>query len=153
LALASGVPAPVEGLWAEALGKAGPARRGVEGKDAQRAESQYRVVATARPAQSGDARSALLALTPLTGRTHQLRVHASAHGAPILGDRKYGGPPRMTTADGAVRAFSQILLHAAWVEWGDGERRLRAASEPVTELCDSWLALGGDLADIQRALD
>lgn len=153
LALASGVPAPVEGLWAEALGKAGPARRGVEGKDAQRAESQYRVVATARPAQSGDARSALLALTPLTGRTHQLRVHASAHGAPILGDRKYGGPPRMTTADGAVRAFSQILLHAAWVEWGDGEHRLRAASEPVTELCDSWLALGGDLADIQRALD
>jgi 23S rRNA pseudouridine955/2504/2580 synthase len=28
---------------------------------------------------------------PETGRTHQLRVHCSALGAPILGDFKYGG--------------------------------------------------------------
>jgi tRNA pseudouridine32 synthase/23S rRNA pseudouridine746 synthase len=34
--------------------------------------------------------SALLALTPLTGRTHQLRVHCAAMGFPILGDRIYG---------------------------------------------------------------
>ncbi len=33
---------------------------------------------------------ALLALTPLTGRTHQLRVHCAAMGFPILGDRIYG---------------------------------------------------------------
>src|SRR6204780_850258 len=32
----------------------------------------------------------LLALTPLTGRTHQLRVHCAAMGFPILGDRIYG---------------------------------------------------------------
>jgi 23S rRNA pseudouridine1911/1915/1917 synthase len=156
VAVASGVPAPAEGTWGDPLGKAGPGLRGVEGKDAQRAESGYRVVATARPVAAEGSRSALLALTPLTGRTHQLRVHASAHGAPLLGDRKYGGPPRMTAADGAVRAFSQILLHAAWVEWGQGEgaeRRLRAASEPVPELCDAWVALGGDLSELQRALD
>jgi RluA family pseudouridine synthase len=30
----------------------------------------------------------------LTGRTHQIRVHASAAGMPLLGDRKYGGPAR-----------------------------------------------------------
>ncbi len=153
LALASAAPKPAEGRWEDALGAAGPSRRGVGGKDAQTAQSRYWVVATARPATVGGAPSALLALTPLTGRTHQLRVHASAHGAPILGDRKYGGSPRMTSADGAVRAFSQILLHAAWVEWGEASQRLRAASEPVAELCDSWQALGGDIADIQRALD
>lgn len=34
---------------------------------------------------------ALLALTPKTGRTHQLRVHCAAMGWPILGDGKYGG--------------------------------------------------------------
>ncbi len=35
-------------------------------------------------------RLALLALTPLTGRTHQLRVHCAAMGFPIFGDRIYG---------------------------------------------------------------
>lgn len=35
-----------------------------------------------------------LALSPLTGRTHQLRVHCSAMGFPILGDNIYGRAPR-----------------------------------------------------------
>lgn len=35
-----------------------------------------------------------LALEPLTGRTHQLRVHCSAMGWPILGDPIYGSAPR-----------------------------------------------------------
>jgi tRNA pseudouridine32 synthase / 23S rRNA pseudouridine746 synthase len=36
-----------------------------------------------------------LALEPLTGRTHQLRVHCAAMGWPILGDGVYGGAPRV----------------------------------------------------------
>ncbi len=35
-----------------------------------------------------------LALTPLTGRTHQLRVHCAAMGCPIVGDAIYGAAPR-----------------------------------------------------------
>jgi len=35
-----------------------------------------------------------LALEPLTGRTHQLRVHCAAMGWPILGDNIYGRAPR-----------------------------------------------------------
>ena len=35
-----------------------------------------------------------LALEPLTGRTHQLRVHCAAMGWPIVGDSVYGGAPR-----------------------------------------------------------
>jgi len=42
-----------------------------------------------------------LALEPLTGRTHQLRVHCSAKGWPIVGDDIYGGAER----------FSGPILH------------------------------------------
>jgi 23S rRNA pseudouridine955/2504/2580 synthase len=37
-------------------------------------------------------RAAWLALSPLTGRTHQLRAHMLAIGRPILGDPKYNSP-------------------------------------------------------------
>lgn len=45
-----------------------------------------------------------VALEPITGRTHQLRVHMSASGHPILGDTLYGG-----NADGRA---ARLLLHA-----------------------------------------
>jgi tRNA pseudouridine32 synthase/23S rRNA pseudouridine746 synthase len=35
-----------------------------------------------------------LSLEPLTGRTHQLRVHSAEMGWPILGDNIYGNAPR-----------------------------------------------------------
>jgi tRNA pseudouridine32 synthase/23S rRNA pseudouridine746 synthase len=37
---------------------------------------------------------AWLALEPLTGRTHQLRVHCAEMGFPIVGDAIYGTAPR-----------------------------------------------------------
>ena len=45
-----------------------------------------------------------VSLEPITGRTHQLRVHMSASGHPILGDTLYGG-----NADGWTE---RLLLHA-----------------------------------------
>lgn len=53
--------------------------------DAKKAITDYIVLDSAGPV-------AFLALKPLTGRTHQLRVHCAAMGTPIVGDRKYGGP-------------------------------------------------------------
>ncbi|HSV68862.1 MAG TPA: RluA family pseudouridine synthase [Methylibium sp.] len=46
-----------------------------------------------------------LALEPLTGRTHQLRVHLAAIGHPIIGDRLYGGfdAPRLLLHASALR--------------------------------------------------
>jgi 23S rRNA-/tRNA-specific pseudouridylate synthase len=153
VALAAGVPEPGEGDWREALGGKGPGKRAVDGRDPQNAHTHYRVVATAPPLSPAGFATALLALSPVTGRTHQLRVHAAAHQVPLLGDRKYGGPPRMTAADGSVRAFSQILLHSAWVEWGAAGQETRITSEPAEPLIEAWLALGGDLGALQRSLD
>ena len=43
-------------------------------------------------------------LSPLTGRSHQLRVHMAALGHPILGDPLY--------ADGAAADHPRLMLHA-----------------------------------------
>jgi tRNA pseudouridine32 synthase / 23S rRNA pseudouridine746 synthase len=52
-----------------------------------------------------------VALTPVTGRTHQLRVHMLAIGHAIVGDPLYG--PDGLTPEGALRASSgRLLLHA-----------------------------------------
>jgi 23S rRNA pseudouridine955/2504/2580 synthase len=48
---------------------------------------------------------------PLTGRTHQLRVHAQALGHPIIGDPKYGDRELDKTLKGPLR--QRLYLHAA----------------------------------------
>ncbi len=62
-----------------------------------------------------------LELIPMTGRTHQLRVHCAHMGHPILGDVLYGPQPR--TAESAPR----LMLHAGMLAFTDPEsgRRLR----------------------------
>ncbi|MDO8990210.1 MAG: RluA family pseudouridine synthase [Sideroxyarcus sp.] len=61
-------------------------------------------------------------LEPVTGRTHQLRVHMAAIGHPILGDALYGD------ADSAPR----LLLHAARLEFSHPltGKPMHFASEP-----------------------
>ena len=49
--------------------------------------------------------STRVSLSPLTGRTHQLRVHMKALGHVILGDAFYADGPALTAAD-------RLLLHA-----------------------------------------
>jgi len=53
----------------------------------------------------GDGEHALLALQPITGRTHQLRVHLAWIGHPICGDALYGRP------DDAVQRWPRLALH------------------------------------------
>jgi 23S rRNA pseudouridine1911/1915/1917 synthase len=53
--------------------------------------------------------AAHVALTPGTGRTHQLRVHLKAIGCPILGDQTYGGKKVMEVRDIEI---PRVMLHA-----------------------------------------
>jgi 23S rRNA pseudouridine1911/1915/1917 synthase len=56
----------------------------------------------------------LLHITIATGRTHQIRVHLSAIGHPIVGDRTYGGVHRRVADDvRAVQRLDRPFLHAA----------------------------------------
>jgi tRNA pseudouridine32 synthase / 23S rRNA pseudouridine746 synthase len=63
--------------------------------DGQPAITEWRVLA-----RGGE--RAWLALHPLTGRTHQIRVHCAAAGFPLIGDPVYG----------RASAESRVLLHA-----------------------------------------
>jgi tRNA pseudouridine32 synthase/23S rRNA pseudouridine746 synthase len=69
--------------------------------------------ANAEPGTEAAKRLTWLALTPVTGRTHQLRVHCAASGWPIVGDTIYGtaprfaGPPHMLHAREVVVPISK----------------------------------------------
>lgn len=92
-ALTAGAPRPREGTINLAIAKKmmrisdGEAERVVpaEGESAKKATTDYQ---TLEEAGHG---VAFLAMRPVTGRTHQLRVHAAAVECPIIGDGKYGG--------------------------------------------------------------
>jgi 23S rRNA pseudouridine1911/1915/1917 synthase len=65
------------------LGRRG-ARVGVLGAGGREAQTSFAV-------RERLERATLLEAAPRTGRTHQIRVHLSAVGLPIVGDRRYGG--------------------------------------------------------------
>jgi RluA family pseudouridine synthase len=57
--------------------------------------------------------SAWVEASPLTGRTHQIRVHASALGHPLLGDVLYGASESKFIARPALHAYSLTFTHPA----------------------------------------
>ena len=55
---------------------------------------------------------------PLTGRTHQIRVHLAEGGHPILGDTHYGGPRQVRAGSGGGMVTPpRVMLHAARLEF------------------------------------
>ena len=94
-ALVVGSPAADEGMielpLAKQPGTGGEKMMVDHTEEGQRAATKYRVIDRA-----GDS-AAWLELQPLTGRTHQLRVHLAAIGHPIVGDGKYGGQQAFLT--------------------------------------------------------
>ena len=104
-ALVVGVPEVADGTIDAALAKqpgTGGEKMHVDEENGQPARTRYRVV------EKVGNRAAWVELEPLTGRTHQLRVHMAAMGHPIVGDGKYGGQDAFLT--GSVSR--KMHLHA-----------------------------------------
>lgn len=104
-ALVVGNPQLSEGVIDAPLAKqpgTGGEKMHIDEENGAAAKTRYRVVDRAGQ------RAAWVELEPLTGRTHQLRVHMAAIGHPIVGDGKYGGPDSFLT--GAVSR--KMHLHA-----------------------------------------
>lgn len=82
--------------------------------------------------------SALLVCTPLTGRTHQIRVHLASIGHPILGDKLYN------KLKNAPYIPKRCLLHAAEIGFVNpfSVKRLDIASAPPTDFIEAATVLG-----------
>jgi 23S rRNA pseudouridine1911/1915/1917 synthase len=64
----------------------------------------------------------LVEVSPKTGRTHQIRIHFSAIGHPVVGDKLYG-----VIEDNLARQF----LHASKIEFKDWTGKIRSFSAPL----------------------
>ena len=109
-ALTLGAPPEDSGLIDKPLLKLDP-RRGRMAVDpaGQEARSEYRVLG-----RSGEI--AWLELKPLTGRSHQLRVHLAEIGCPILGDRLYGAGAAGLQSEELCLLARRISLPLHWKE-------------------------------------
>ena len=112
-AVVAGRPVPVEGrIDLPLLRYTGP--RGERSVPATRDDDEaQRAVTDFRTLDHAGQKLAWLELSPITGRTHQLRVHCVAIGAPIVGDDKYHEPDQNGTGTAIVEGLPDKLhLHA-----------------------------------------
>ncbi len=71
---------------------------------------------------AGDAQASLVRASPVTGRTHQIRVHAGFTGHPVVGDTRYGTAAKdrelsaRAGGQGRAKAPPRLMLHAQSLE-------------------------------------
>ncbi len=132
-----GVPRPRQGQVTGAIGRSTANRKkmAVVARGGKPALTRYRVLRT-----FGDVAS-LIECRPATGRTHQIRVHMTESGHPLLGDPVYGQGRRHGRAlPEPVRpvfaAFDRQALHAYLIGFThpDGDRRLTFRSDLPSDI-------------------
>ena len=80
------------------------ARMSVKTKKPKKAETHFKVLKVFE-------KCSLLDVKPITGRTHQIRVHMSASGHPIVGDKRYGKRKKRAALK------SRLFLHAYYISF------------------------------------
>lgn len=136
-AVLQGVPKPTRGKIDIPLAKLpGPmGEKMIEDDEAgKRAITLYIVVDRAAN------RASWVALSPLTGRTHQLRAHCAALGTPIVGDGKYGGRSAFIEGPGIAK---RLHLHARFIRLPTPDGRTIAATAPLPlHMANTFKAFG-----------
>ena len=140
VALCHGVPEMAEGTIKAPLIKAGGLNRErmvVDEEEGKFAATDYVVIDRA-----GDQVS-FISFSPLTGRTHQIRVHAELAGFPIIGDHKYRGEGHEAPD---VEMSERLHLHAYRLVF---DHPMKAQTMDIVAqipkaLRKSWSSLGFD---------
>lgn len=141
-ALIVGVPSIEDGLielpLAKQPGTGGEKMMVDESEHGQAARTRYRVID--RAGNTG----CWVELQPLTGRTHQLRVHMAAIGHPIVGDGKYGGPEAFLS--GSVSRKMHLHARRLIIDHPDGTP-LDVTAELPAHFAASMAYMGFNEAD------
>jgi len=147
-ALVVGVPEVTDGLielpLAKQPGTGGEKMFVDESERGQSARTRYRVIDRA-----GN-RATWVELYPLTGRTHQLRVHMAAIGHPIVGDGKYGGQDAFLT--GSISRKMHLHARRLVIDHPEGDQIDVTAPLP-DHFADSMAHMGFDLDDGETLID
>ena len=141
-AIVSGMPEPRNGSVNMSLGKSGDRlneKMHVDDVSGQYARTDFITI------KSSGGVVAWLALRPLTGRTHQIRVHCAAIGNPILGDGKYGGKQALLSTD-IVGHRLHLHSHSIALVQPNGEK-IRIEAPVPKHLSDSMDFFGFDRGD------
>jgi 23S rRNA pseudouridine1911/1915/1917 synthase len=154
-AIAMGAPRPAVGMIDAPIARAGGDRKKMavvkedaERSDTRRAVTHYRVLEAygrGRARLAGDALASLIECRLGTGRTHQIRVHLTSIGHPLIGDPVYGrrqglaglrpGDPAAARAIAALAGYRRQALHArvlGFTHPRTGEK-LRFEAEPPAD--------------------
>jgi 23S rRNA pseudouridine1911/1915/1917 synthase len=136
-ALIWGVPKKGRGLIELAIGRDVKDRKTFSSRTTSPKESVTEYVVDRRYGKV----AAHVLLYPRTGRTHQLRVHLTSLGHPILGDHTYGGRKVCTITDVEV---PRVMLHA----------RTLGFTHPVTGKVEEFtMSVPADMETVMSALD
>ena len=139
-AIVVGVPSIQDGFIDLPLAKqpgTGGEKMHVDEEEGLPARTRYRVI------ERAGNRAAWVELQPLTGRTHQLRVHLEAVGHPIVGDGKYGGQEAFLT--GAISRKLHLHARRLRIDHPDGGR-IDVTAELPQHFAETMANLGFDLA-------
>ena len=139
-ALVVGVPSVEDGFIDLPIAKqpgTGGEKMHVDMEEGSPSRTRYRVIEVA-----GN-RAAWVELQPLTGRTHQLRVHMAAIGHPIVGDGKYGLQEAFLT--GGISRKMHLHARRIRIDHPDGGK-LDATAELPRHFAESMATLGFDLS-------
>ena len=79
----------------------------------------------------------LLQCQPLSGRTHQIRVHAAHAGFPLVGDERYGDPD--VNARAARQGLRRLFLHAQSIAFPDDSGNELHFTAPLAPDLDAFL--------------
>jgi 23S rRNA pseudouridine955/2504/2580 synthase len=146
-ALVVDVPSVADGYIDLPLGKqpgTGGEKMQVDEEEGLVARTRYRII------ERAGNRAAWVELQPLTGRTHQLRVHMAAIGHPIVGDGKYGGQDAFLT--GTISRKLHLHARRLRIDHPDGGT-IDVTAELPHHFAESVANLGFDPALADLPLD